>query len=167
MNTNQETSSSTPLSGSCRNNPILQSQMLRFHPSGKQLVFKGPFVGMSDEGRRKSPFAGQMPRVELVDEPPAVECLQNGDVRFRFYAPNAKTVAVAGLGGGFSREHQPMELQEDGWWQTTLPGIQPGFYYHEYFVDGNRMVNPDANCGYGCFYGINFFDLTEIGRAHV
>ena len=139
---------------------MLFRSMLRFHPSGKQLVFKGPFVGLSDEGRRKSPFAGQMPRVELVDEPPAVECLQNGDVRFRFYAPNAKTVAVAGLGGGFSREHQPMELQEDGWWQTTLPGIQPGFYYHEYFVDGNRMVNPDANCGYGCFYGINFFDLT-------
>ena len=87
--------------------------------------------------------------------------LVSGDIRFRFYAPEAKTVEVAGLGGGFSRDRRPMTKGPDGWWTATVSGIQPGFHYHEYFVDGNRLVNPDGLCGYGCFYAINYFDLPS------
>lgn len=143
-------------------NPALQAQMLRYRPSGKRLVFHGPFAALSDDGRRKSPFAGHLPRISLEDEPPAVEPLENGDVRFRFFAPHATTVTVRGLGGGFPREPRSLSHTGEGWWEGVVSGIQPGFHYHEYFVDGNRMVNPDANCGYGCFYGINFFDLPSL-----
>ena len=92
-----------------------------------------------------------MPPMEVVPVEPNIKVYENGDVKFRFYAPNAQKVEVAGLGGGFSRERREMKKDEDGWWSITVSGILPGFHYHEYFVDGNRLGNPDVICGDGCF----------------
>lgn len=138
-------------------NQILSSQMVHFDPAVKQTVFKGPRPAMG----RGRPGSGNvtMPPMEIVDVEPVIKVLDNGDVFFRFFAPNAQTVEVSGLGGRFPRERHAMTKGEDGWWRVTVSGIQPGFHYHEYYVDGNRMVNPDANCGYGCFYPINYFDV--------
>jgi len=141
-------------------NQILRSQMLFFDPPEKRVVFKGPFP-TGQGGRRRPMFSGEMPPMEVVDVDPNVKVLENGDVVFRFYAPEAKKVEVAGLGGGFPRDRRPMTKGEDGWWSVTVSGILPGFHYHEYFVDDNRLVNPDTLCGYGCFYAINFFDLPS------
>jgi len=104
---------------------------------------------------------GQMPPMEIVDVEPTVKVLENGDVRFRFFAPEAQKVEVAGMGGGFSKDRRPMEKGSDGWWTATVSGIRPGFHYHAFYVDGNRLVNPDSLCGYGCFYAINYFDLPS------
>ena len=49
--------------------------------------------------------------------------------------------------------------EEDGWWEITLHDIPEGFHYHEYFVDGNRCLNPHAPIGYGCFRPINYFEM--------
>lgn len=138
-------------------NQILASQMLHFDPQVKQTVFVGP---RGTPGRRNG-FSGGMPPMEIRDVEPVIKVLDNGDVFFRFYAPEANSVAVTGLGGRFPREMHQMTKGEDGWWRTTVSGIEPGFHYHEYYVDGNRLVNPDANCGYGCFYPINYFDLPS------
>lgn len=142
-------------------NQALRAQMLFFDPPERWGTFKRPPPGAEPNGEKRSPFEGLMPPMEVVDIEPGVRVLENGDVRFRFFAPEARCVEVAGLGGGFSKDRHAMERGGDGWWTVTVSGISPGFHYHEYFVDGNRLVNPDAQCGYGCFYGINFFDLPS------
>lgn len=86
---------------------------------------------------------------------------ENGDVTFSFYAPDAKSVQVAGLGGGFSNVRNDMTRGEDGWWHVTVSGIDSGFHYHEYFVDGTRALNPHAPYGYGCGRVINFFEIPD------
>lgn len=136
-------------------NPILNSQMLHFDLQTRETVFTGQRIGAGG----KNPFTNGMPAMEIRDVEPIIQVQENGDVCFRFYAPEARTVEVTGLGGRFPRERHAMTRDEDGWWRVTVSGIQPGFHYHEYYVDGNRLVNPDANCGYGCFYPINYFDL--------
>jgi enterochelin esterase-like enzyme len=140
-------------------NQALRAQMLFFNPPEKWGTFKRSLPPPQMNGRGRSPFADGVPPMETVDIEPAVKVLENGDVKFRFYAPEAKTVEVAGIGGGFTRDRRAMAMGSDGWWSVTVSGILPGFHYHEYFVDGNHLVNPDALCGYGCFYGINYFDL--------
>lgn len=141
-------------------NQVLRSQMLFFDPPEKRAVFKGPLPTGTNE-RRRSMLSGEMPPMEIVDADPNVQVFENGDVRFRFFAPEANNVQVAGLGGGFSRDRRTMTKDEEGWWSVTISGILPGFHYHEYFVDDNRLVNPDTLCGYGCFYAINYFDLPS------
>ncbi len=143
-------------------NQALRAQMLFFDPPEKWGTFKRPPKPPEQtEGKKRSPFFGEKPVIEIEPIEPGVKVLENGDVRFRFFAPEAKTVEVAGIGGGFTKERRAMAKGADGWWTAVVSGILPGFHYHEYFVDGNRMVSPDAQCGYGCFYGINFFDLPS------
>lgn len=132
-------------------NQILRSQMLYFDIPDKQVVFKGARV----------PGSTQMPPMEIKDVEPAVKVYENGDVRFRFYAPEAKTVEVAGWGGGFSNEKVALSKVEDGWWEGVVSGILPGFHYHNFYVDGNLLINPDSTCGYGGFYPANFFELPS------
>ncbi|NMA37743.1 MAG: enterochelin esterase, partial [Papillibacter sp.] len=93
--------------------------------------------------------------------PEACKVLENGDVTFSFFAPNAKSVQVAGLGGGFPEKRHDMVKGEDGWWQVTVSGIDSGYHYHEYYVDGTRALNPYAPYGYGCGRVINFFELPD------
>jgi enterochelin esterase-like enzyme len=144
-------------------NQALKAHMLFFEPPEKKGVFKAPMPKMTPVDGKRPVLSVTLPLPEIVDVEPGVRVLENGDVKFRFYAPEAKSVEVSGLGGGFSRDRRAMVKDSEGWWSTTVSGILPGFHYHEYFVDGNRLVNPDALCGYGCFYGINFFDLPDDG----
>jgi enterochelin esterase-like enzyme len=142
-------------------NQVLQSQTLLFDPPEKLVVFKEPFPPADSNGSGHSPFSGKMPPMELADAEPCVKVYENGDVKFRFYAPNAKNVEVAGWGGGFTKERRPMAMDGQGWWSVTVSGILPGFHYYEYYADGNRLVNPDSICGYGGFLGTNFFELPS------
>ena len=107
----------------------------------------------------KGVTGGRFGKIWLEDAEPTIKILDNGDVRFRYYAPEAKKVEVAGCGGYFSDEKVAMTKGEDGWWSCVISGIKPGFHNHKYWVDGNLMVNPDAPVGYGWFYPINVFDL--------
>ncbi len=135
-------------------NQILTSQMLYFDKPLKEVVFTGP---------RPTPRPGshEMPPMALRDAIKPVELLENGDVLFRFFAPDAKCVEVAGWGGGFPRDRIALTKGEDGWWSTTVSGILPGFHYHDFFVDGTRLINPDSAVGYGGFYPANFFELPS------
>lgn len=95
------------------------------------------------------------------DVKPGVQVLENGDAKFTFYAPNAKSVQVAGIGGYMGRNRYDMKPSGDGLWSVTVSGIPAGFHYHEYYVNGNRCINPDAPLGYGCFYPINYFEMPD------
>lgn len=89
---------------------------------------------------------------------------ENGDATFSMYAPEAKSVEVAGLGGSMSRERIALEKEPDGYFSKTVSGIAPGFHYHEWYVDGVCVTNPIAPFCYGCFGTKNFFELPAPGQ---
>ncbi|MBR5065040.1 MAG: hypothetical protein IKX09_02200 [Oscillospiraceae bacterium] len=135
-------------------NAITSSSILYFHKPDKDLK-----MDFTLDPNGKGVSGGRFGKVWLEDAEPTIKILDNGDVRFRYYAPEAQKVEVAGCGGYFSDEKVAMTKGEDGWWSCVISGIKPGFHNHKYWVDGNLMVNPDAPVGYGWFYPINVFDL--------
>lgn len=88
---------------------------------------------------------------------------EDRQVRFRFFAPEAKTVEVAGLGGTMGNEHFSLKPEGNGYFSATVDGIKPGFHYHNWYVDGVEVQNPHGAFGYGCFKAINFFEMPEEG----
>jgi enterochelin esterase-like enzyme len=65
------------------------------------------------------------------------EVSADGKVTFRLRAPNAKEVAVTGLG-----QRLVMEKDEQGiWWATTEP-LQPDLYTYSFSVDGASVNDP-------------------------
>ena len=135
-------------------NAITSSSILYFHKPDKDLK-----MDFTLDPNGKGVQGGFPGKIWLEDAEPTIKILDNGDVRFRYYAPEAKKVEVAGCGGYFSDEKVAMTKGDDGWWSCVISGIKPGFHNHKYWVDGNLMVNPDAPVGYGWFYPINVFDL--------
>lgn len=126
-------------------NQTLNSHMLFFDPLNKKAVFKKDAEGKNS--------------IHYEEVKPGVRVYENGDTEFTFDAPEAKSVQVAGIGGFMGKEKHEMKKGPDGLWSVTVPGIPEGFHYHEYYVDGNRCINPDAPVGYGCFYPINYFEM--------
>ena len=110
---------------------------------------------------------GEEIRGHYVMVKPGVRLLPNGDVEFNFYAPNARTVEVAGCGGRMSAEKTAMHRNpegEEGWWQVVISGIPEGFHYHQYFVNGVRCLNHLSPIGYGSFEPLNFFEKPKEGE---
>lgn len=99
-----------------------------------------------------------------VDGEPGVKVEENGDVTFCFYAPEAKSMEVAGFGNSaMTGERHSMEKGEDGYFRATVSGIPAGFHYHEYFMDGTFVINPQAPVGYGAHKTVNFFEKEGDG----
>jgi enterochelin esterase-like enzyme len=99
--------------------------------------------------------------IHYVEDRPGVEVHENGDVTFSMYAPQAASVEVAGVGGSMSREKVALVKEDNGYFSGTVSGINPGFHYHQWFVDGVQVVNPKAPVCYGCFGSGNFFELPS------
>ena len=95
-------------------------------------------------------------------EKDGVEVLDNGDVIFNYYAPDAKSVEVAGIGGAMTDRRHSLDSVGDGYWRADVKDIPPGYHYIEYFVDGNKALNPLAPFGYGCHQTINFFEKPDL-----
>lgn len=96
-------------------------------------------------------------------EKPGVEILENGDVLFTYYAPQAKEVAVAGMkGSAMSDKKHYMIKDDDGYWQVKLSGIPTGFHYHLYYIDGTAVTNSLVPYAYGCNQAVNFFEVPGI-----
>jgi enterochelin esterase-like enzyme len=100
---------------------------------------------------------GNMGPMHVFDHQ-GVQVRDNGDVVFTMFAPHAKKVEVAGIGGEMSKERHAMHMNPDGYWQVEVSGIPEGFHYHEYFIDDSSVINPQAPVGYGCHRVINFFE---------
>ena len=90
--------------------------------------------------------------------------LDNGDIAFAMYAPEAHKVEVSGFGGTIGLEKRPLSKGEDGWWTGTFSHIGNGFHYHRYFVDGVNTTNPAAPVTYGCFGATNFIEKPAPGQ---
>ena len=64
----------------------------------------------------------------------------NGDVEFRFFRPNAASVAVAGDFTGWSDRPITMRHEGNGWWSTRVT-LQAGEYRFRYVADGQWFTD--------------------------
>ncbi|BCJ94198.1 hypothetical protein acsn021_17670 [Anaerocolumna cellulosilytica] len=85
----------------------------------------------------------------------------NNEVEFCYYAPGAKKVSIAGISGSMSCEPIELVSEENGYFSRRVQGIEPGFHYHNWFVDDVQVRNPFGAFCYGCFEPINFFEVPE------
>ncbi|MCR4777876.1 MAG: enterochelin esterase [Lachnospiraceae bacterium] len=104
--------------------------------------------------------AGSIETLRYVDKRPGTEVFTDNTVRFSFFAPNAKTVEVAGMSGTFKRDKIALSKQDDGWFVKDV-AMPSGFHYFHYFVDGVQAGNPDGMLCYGCFENTDFVDVPE------
>lgn len=85
----------------------------------------------------------------------------DGNATFTFYAPNAESVAVSGIGGELGEDQRPLSKGEDGFWTLTLHNVKPGFHFLRFYVDGNIVCNPQAPFGYGAHESLNFVEVPD------
>src|SRR5262245_31263247 len=65
------------------------------------------------------------------------EVALDGKVTFRLRAPNAKEVAVTGIG-----QRLAMTKDEQGVWSATTEVLKPDFYTYMFNVDGLSITDP-------------------------
>jgi enterochelin esterase family protein len=63
--------------------------------------------------------------------------LPDGTVTFRLRAPNAKEVAVTGIG-----QRLAMQKDEQGVWSATTDVLKPDIYTYSFSVDGASFIDP-------------------------
>ena len=129
---------------------LLEQQTFAAHLLFFDPINRGLRPEVDDQGRP----AGRYPLV-----PKGACATGDGRARFCLHAAGAQTVEVNILGMG----RFPLKAQEgeEGYWSAEVDGIEPGFHYHEYYVNGTLVLNPDAPVGYGCFQAINYVEIPE------
>jgi enterochelin esterase-like enzyme len=135
----------------------ISEQLLTNQAMAESTLFFSPV----DRDLIRTQDAQGRPMGVYLKKKPGCQVLPNGDVVFHFWAPEAKSVEVAGNGGTMGTTRYAMKPIEDGYWTVTVSGIGPGFHYHHYYVDGNELDNQLAPYGYGCSKPINFFELPD------
>lgn len=93
-------------------------------------------------------------------------CVDGENVIFTIYAPNAQTVEVAGISGSMKSDKIALIKDEKGIFSKSITGIDDGFHYLRWYVDGVQIVNPYAPVTYGCFGAFNFFEKTKEKDAY-
>lgn len=105
---------------------------------------------------------------KILTEPqkfPSLEYTERG-VKFRFFAPNAKKVALAGTFNNWDKNANIMEKKISGFFEIILP-LPPGKYQYKFVIDDNTWKedpnNPaKADDGFGGFNSV--FILTPEGK---
>ena len=67
-----------------------------------------------------------------------------GTQTFRFTAPKASVVLLAGDFTSWQNQPIPMQRNADGTW-AAIVSLQPGTYHYRFIVDGEWLNDPD--CG--------------------
>jgi enterochelin esterase-like enzyme len=103
-------------------------------------------------------------------------------VTFRVFAPEAKSVAVAGRAddsGMNGKTPFPMTRDPKGNWTVTTSPVRPGFHYYELIIDGLHTMDPASETFFG--WGqqtsglevpdptLDFYDIKEVphGEVHI
>lgn len=128
-------------------NQALSCHQLFFDPLNQKVAFREGGNGLES--------------MHYVPAREGVRVYENGEVEFCYYAPGAVKVTVAGISGTMSREPVELNPEGDGYFSVKVSGIQPGFHYHNWFVDGIQVRNSLGAFCYGCFEPINFFEVPE------
>jgi len=69
--------------------------------------------------------------------------LEEKEVRFACYAPEAGSVFLAGTFNGWQPEANPMEMDADGEWSARL-SLKSGQYEYRFVVDGVWTGDPET-----------------------
>lgn len=75
--------------------------------------------------------------------PFGAECRQDGSVRFRLWAPQARTVELC-LGNETTSRSITLDQREDGWFERTTHDAIPGSWYR-FRIDGSQEVPDPAS----------------------
>jgi enterochelin esterase family protein len=87
------------------------------------------------------------------------EVSADGKVTFRLRAPNAKEVAVTGIG-----QRLAMQKDDQGIWSATTDVLQPDLYTYAFSVDG-ATVNDPANGLFKTSYGTAGQSMVRVPGA--
>jgi 1,4-alpha-glucan branching enzyme len=62
-------------------------------------------------------------------------------VTFRFHAPDARRVHIAGSFNGWDPDSRPLKKYDDGFWKGTI-SLEPGLYEYRFVRDGIWHEDP-------------------------
>ncbi|MFT3829712.1 MAG: alpha/beta hydrolase-fold protein [Opitutaceae bacterium] len=85
------------------------------------------------------------------------EIAADGAVTFRYYAPAARQVSLAGLRRATP---VPMEKSADGVWSVTISGLAPDIYSYVFDVDGAVALDPRNRSTKKWINSENAFEFT-------
>jgi enterochelin esterase-like enzyme len=128
-----------------RENQALSAHMMYFDPIN-QLRIPG------DDGRFK--FGNFL-------DVPGVRAAEDGSVEVTFYAPGAKKVRIAGIGGSMPGSYEMGRAEADGYWKVVIADAVPGFHYLQFFVDEVPTYHPQLPFGYGCSMAMNYIEVPD------
>ena len=78
-------------------------------------------------------------------------------VPFRIHAPGAESVVLVGSFNNWSPSANPLQMTEQGWWETSLE-LGPGTFEYLYLIDGEASVPADTDRtvadGFGGYTGV-------------
>ena len=148
-----------------RDNVAIHGGLLNFDPVHRPFLPPAPpadgnAIDPSAGAQIVMPSSGFLQTGEEFDAQYGVRTLENGNVEITFWAPDAKTVEVAGTGGSMPRRYA-MEPTGTGYWKTTLTDVGPGFHFNVFFVDGVMTFNPTMPFGFGYSYVLNYFEVPD------
>ena len=73
-------------------------------------------------------------------------------VTFRYHAPDAKSIFLAGSFNGWNESAKAMKRGRDGTWSATV-NLHPGEYENSFVVDGEWKTDPACDLRYPHRYG--------------
>ncbi|MBQ1466624.1 MAG: hypothetical protein IIZ17_08115 [Eubacteriaceae bacterium] len=144
-----------------RDNQAIYENPLNFEQVYRRLVPTSPerhFLDPAYGSNVVLPTAG--PGRGTYEAIHAARTLEDGTVVITFYAPDAKRVEVAGIGGSMQGRYD-LEKWEDGYWKAEIKDIRSGFHYCVFIVDGVLTYNPTMPFGFGNSYVMNYFEVPE------
>ena len=110
-----------------RENQALNAHMLSFDCVQKKMeipTFKTP-IDPAAGAKIALPFPGFGGTGLPFEREPGVKILENGKAEVSFFAPDAKRVEIAGIGGSMQGRYD-LEKVEDGYWRTVLDEVRDG-----------------------------------------
>lgn len=142
-----------------RDNQAIYQNPLNFDAIYRKLVPVNPNFHPLDPAYGSKvfpPTAG--PAGKAYEAIHAARTLEDGTVEITYYAPDAKRVEVAGIGGSMQGRYD-LEKIEDGYWKASIKDIRSGFHYCIFIVDGVPTYNPTMPFGFGNSYVMNYFEV--------
>lgn len=73
-------------------------------------------------------------------------------VNFSFYAPEAKSVSLAGDFNNWDVNSTPLKKDAKGMWKKSL-SLAPGRYEYKFFVDGDWKEDPKCSSSVSNIFG--------------
>jgi para-nitrobenzyl esterase len=116
----------------------------------------------SPEGRQASATEDAKPSTTNVPGAEYPRVLLDKSVAFELKAPEAKSVAVALLGG----KKFPMSRGDDGIWRGVSSPLVEGFHYYSLEIDGVAVNDPGTNTYFGAGKALSAIEVPEDGVTY-